>query len=74
MNKLDQLWAEVNALGGILDSDKDEYGRGINETVGVVLDMIEKLGGVDPALREQNAYVADPFRLILGHFRGRHSA
>lgn len=51
MGELDRLWGQVIALGGSAE-DGDEYGRGINETVGVVLDMIEKLGGMDPRKRE----------------------
>lgn len=54
MSTLDRLWEQVNALGGSI-LDDDEYGRGINETVDVVLDMIEKMGGTDPLARKQEA-------------------
>ena len=50
-NKLDVAWEEINALGGYYDED-DEYGRGFNEAIGHALDIIERLGGVDPATRK----------------------
>ena len=51
MKELDRLWAQVNALGGTAP-EGDEYARGIVETVGRVLDMIEELGGQDPLAAE----------------------
>lgn len=59
MRELDKLWEEVNALGGTFEPG-DEYARGINETVGRVLDMIEKRGGADPLRHRDRLTEAAP--------------
>ena len=48
---LDLLWTQVNSLGGFV-YDGDEYGRGFNEAIGIILGRIEKMGGMDPAKRK----------------------
>lgn len=50
-NVLDQLWRNVDALGGYA-APSDDRGQGINDTVGNVLGMIERLGGMDPQRRQ----------------------
>lgn len=47
MTALNEAWAEINALGG-RDGQKNPYDQGIVDTVAKALDIIEKLGGVDP--------------------------
>lgn len=42
---LDNLWEEINAMGGVPSS---EYERGVNDTVGRVLALLEKMGAQDP--------------------------
>ena len=49
---LDAVWEEVNALGGTF-GEYDDYGRGVSETVGRVLDIIESYGGMDPGERRR---------------------
>lgn len=50
MEKLDQAWDEINALGGSGNST-NLYDDGVCKTVERALDIIERLGGMDPKLR-----------------------
>lgn len=50
MEKLDQAWSEINALGGS-DVQDNSYDQGIVDTVKRALDIIETLGGIDPKQR-----------------------
>lgn len=45
--KLDLAWEEINALGGA--SGSSSYDLGVLKTVSAALEIIEKLGGKDPA-------------------------
>jgi hypothetical protein len=50
MEKLDQAWEAINALGGA-DVQDNSYDQGIVDTVKRALDIIEALGGMDPKQR-----------------------
>lgn len=50
MEKLDQAWEAINALGGRPEQDSS-YDQGIVDTVTKALDIIEGLGGMDPKER-----------------------
>ena len=50
--KLDQAWAEINAQGGVIDRTVP-YDVGYNSAIGKALEIIEKLGGMDPAERSK---------------------
>ena len=50
MAKLDQAWAKINAQGGEIDRAV-AYDRGYVRGIGDALEIIEKLGGMDPAKR-----------------------
>lgn len=52
MAKLDQAWAEINALGGVIDRTVP-YDVGYDSAIGKALEIIEKLGGMDPAERSK---------------------
>jgi hypothetical protein len=54
MEKLDQAWQEINALGGRDDQD-NSYDQGIVDTVRKALEIIEALGGMDPSERTRRA-------------------
>ena len=47
---LDKLWDEINVLGGRSEQDSS-YDQGIVDTVTKVLEIVEKLGGMDPKQR-----------------------
>ncbi len=47
---LDEAWHLINAQGGYSAPD-DIAGTAHNEAIGVALDIIEKLGGMDPLQR-----------------------
>lgn len=47
---LDEVWAEINALGGTVAAD-DEHGRGKVEAIDAVLEILERRGATDPAIR-----------------------
>lgn len=51
--ELDKAWEEINALGGYV-APNDEVGKGYDKAIGDALDIIERLGGRDPA-RQPNA-------------------
>ena len=48
--KLDQAWAEIDALGRDLGKP-DSYTDGFAHAISMALGKIEKLGGMDPAKR-----------------------
>ena len=50
--KLDQAWVEINAQGGVIDRTVP-YDVGYNSAIGKALEIIEKLGGMDPAERSK---------------------
>ena len=50
LSKLDQAWAEINALGGDLGKP-DSYTDGFAHAISMALAIIEKLGGMDPQKR-----------------------
>lgn len=50
MEKLDQAWEAINALGGA-PAQNNSYDQGIVDTVTKALDIIEALGGMDPKQR-----------------------
>ena len=45
---LDLAWERINAIGGYAES---EFDKGINSAVSSALDIIEELGGSDPAAK-----------------------
>ena len=59
MNPLDDAWKQINSLGGsgldrnVFDPDGRERAKveGYNDAIGEALNIIEKLGGMDPLRR-----------------------
>lgn len=47
--ELDEAWGRINAMGGTIVDDRDDYGRGRNHAINQALAIIEELGGKDPA-------------------------
>jgi hypothetical protein len=54
---LDLAWEKINALGGAKPSTYDDFGRGIIYAVAGALEIIEELGGSNPA--KKRAFVAE---------------
>ena len=52
MANLDQAWEEINALGGVIDRAVP-HDVGYDSAIGDALEIIEKLGGVDPLIRSK---------------------
>ena len=55
-NPLDEAWAHIDALGGHADCDTE---AAYCEVVARALDIIEKLGGRDPLLRQMERRAAE---------------
>ena len=49
ITELDEVWERVNAMGGTIVDEFDEFGRGRNHAINTVLAIIEEFGGKDPA-------------------------
>lgn len=50
LSALDEAHGRINAIGGYAAAD-DEFGKGVNSAVEQALDILEKLGARDPAIR-----------------------
>lgn len=53
-NLLDQAWDMINAEGGASTND---YERAFNDGIGKALEVIERLGGMNPSLRDASPMV-----------------
>ena len=60
-NLLDQAWENINSLGG---APTDEYERGFNDAIGEALEVIEKMGGMNPDIRSASPAVQKAYKFF----------